>query len=261
MKSVLEQVLADLVAEGDRVEALVASLDENAWRTRTPAVGWTVAHQVGHLAWTDDAALLSATDPDGWAGLLERGASDPGTFVDEAAEELASMAPAELLDRWREGRTRLATVLREHPAGERLAWFGPPMSPTSMATARLMETWAHGLDVADALGATYQPDERLRHIAHLGVRTRDFAFVTHGEQPPGEEFAITLVTPDDEVWNWGPPDAAQGVTGPAYDFCLLVTQRRNRSDLALEAVGPDADHWLDIAQAFAGPPGNGRPPT
>jgi hypothetical protein len=49
------------------------------------------------------------------------------------------------------------------------------------------------------------------------------------------------------------------VTGPALDLCLLATQRRNRADLALVATGPDADAWLDIAQAFAGLPGPGRP--
>jgi hypothetical protein len=48
------------------------------------------------------------------------------------------------------------------------------------------------------------------------------------------------------------------VTGPALDFCLLVTQRRHRDDLALETTGDDAAHWLTIAQAFAGPPGAGR---
>lgn len=57
---------------------------------------------------------------------------------------------------------------------------------------------------------------------------------------------------------YGPEDAAQRVTGPALDFCLLVTQRAHRADLAVRAEGADADRWLDIAQAFAGPAGPGR---
>ena len=186
---------------------------------------------------------------------------DPGAYVDAQAEALSQLTASDLVARWRVGRESLARALREHPPSEKMPWFGPPMSAASMATARLMETWAHGMDVGDALGEAYRPDAAIRHVAHLGVRTRDFAFVAHGEQPPAEEFAITLVTPDDDVWTWGPPDAAQSVTGPAYDFCLLVTQRRHRADLALEAVGADAEHWLDIAQAFAGPPGEGRSPS
>ena len=147
-----------------------------------------------------------------------------------------------------------------YPAGQKMPWFGPPMSPTSMATARFMETWAHGLDVADALGITPERTDRVRQVAHLGVRTRNFAFATHGLDAPAEEFRIELVAPSGDLWVWGPEDAAQRVTGSAYDFCLRVTQRRHRDDLDLRATGPDADRWLDLAQAFAGPPGEGRSP-
>jgi uncharacterized protein (TIGR03084 family) len=123
-----------------------------------------------------------------------------------------------------------------------------------------METWAHGQDVADAVGVVRQPTDRLRHVVRIGVRARDFAFGVHGLTPPSEEFRVELLAPSGELWAYGPEDAPQRVTGPALDFCLLVTQRAHRTDLAVDAVGPDADRWLDIAQAFAGPPGAGRPP-
>jgi uncharacterized protein (TIGR03084 family) len=127
-----------------------------------------------------------------------------------------------------------------------------------MATARLMETWAHGRDVADALGASTDTTERLKHIARLGVRTLDFAYSVNQLTPPAEEFRVELAAPDGTVWAWGPEDATQRVTGPAEDFCLLVTQRVGRDATALRATGPDAEAWLGIAQAFAGPPGAGR---
>jgi uncharacterized protein (TIGR03084 family) len=133
------------------------------------------------------------------------------------------------------------------------------MSASSMATARLMETWAHGLDVADALGVPLRPTERLRHIAWLAVRSRDFAFRVHGRPVPQDPFRVELTAPDGSTWTFGSPEAEQSVTGPALDLCLLATQRRHRGDLALTAVGPEADAWLDVAQAFAGPPGSGRP--
>jgi uncharacterized protein (TIGR03084 family) len=135
------------------------------------------------------------------------------------------------------------------------------MSAASMATARLMETWAHGLDVTDALHLPPSVSGRLRHVAHIGVRTRDFAFRQNGLPPPAEEFRIELSAPDGGTWTWGPEDAAQRVEGPALDFCQRVTQRRHRDDLALRATGEDADLWLDLSQAFAGQPGPGRPPA
>ena len=152
----------------------------------------------------------------------------------------------------------MAAALVSVPAGQKLPWFGPPMGAATMATARLMETWAHGQDIADTLGVRREPTARLRNIAHLGVRTRDFAFIQRGLQPPPAEFRIELVAPDGDLWTWGPSDAAERVTGRALDFCLLAAQRRHRDDLAVEAVGEQADAWLDIAQVFAGPSGPGR---
>ncbi|MFD1814909.1 TIGR03084 family metal-binding protein [Rhodococcus gannanensis] len=254
----LSEVIDDLVAEGDAVDALVADLADDGWRHGTAAAGWTIAHQIGHLAWTDRAALLSVEDPTGFGESLAEAWRNPAGFVDEAAEVEARTPPTELLARWRAGRTALAEALLAVPAGTKLPWYGPPMSPMSMATARLMETWAHGQDVAAAVGVRLAPTSRLRSIAHLGVRTRDFAYSVNELPPPAEEFRVELTGPEGDGWTWGPVDAAQRVTGPALDFCLLVTQRAHRDDLALTTVGEDAAHWLTIAQAFAGPPGAGR---
>lgn len=257
----LDSLLADLAAEGDSLDALVAPLPAARWADPTPAEGWTIAHQISHLAWTDEQAVVAATDAAAFGRLLEQALADPAGYVEAGATEGAGEDPARLLARWREGRRRVVDVLAAVPAGTRLPWFGPPMSAASMATARLMETWAHGEDVADALGERREPTHRLRHVAHIGVRTRDFSFRNRGLEPPAEEFRVVLKGPAGEEWTWGPPDAAQSVTGPALDFCHLVTQRRHRDDLALTAVGADADRWLDIAQAFAGPPGPGRAPA
>jgi uncharacterized protein (TIGR03084 family) len=263
---VFEGVLADLTAEGDRLRAAVAGLDEDCWATPTPAEGWTVATQIAHLLWTDEVAVLAAGSltEDGkraWEEVVLQAIDDPSGYVDKSALELAQLPPADLLARWDAGRTSLADALRAFPAGHKMPWFGPPMSPTSMATARLMETWAHGLDVYDALSSIAEvpePTDRIRHVAHLGVRTRNFAFGTHGLIPPAEEFRVELTAPSGATWTWGPDDAAQQVSGSAYDFCRLVTQRIHRDDTDLVAVGADAEQWLTIAQAFAGPPGEGR---
>ncbi len=257
MTDVLTQVLADLAAEGDRLDALVADLDDAGWRTVTPAPGWDVAAQVAHLAWTDDVARKAATDKDAWDAVVLDAIADPEGYVDREALAIAR-DEADLLGRWRRARTDLRAALTAYPSGQKMPWFGPPMSATSMATARLMETWAHSLDVHEGLGAPVEDTDRIRHVAHLGVRTRNFAYAVHGLDAPAEEFRIDLVAPSDDVWSWGPEDAAQTLTGSAGDFCRLVTQRVHRADTDLVATGPDVDHWLDIAQAFAGQPGEGR---
>jgi len=251
-------MVADLRAESDELDALVAGLPAEDWARPTPATGWTIAHQIGHLLWTDRVALTAVTDEPGFAAVLDEAAKDPTGFADVGAGELAAVPPEELLADWRQTRTRLHDELMVVADGRKLPWFGPPMSAPSMATARLMETWAHGLDVADALGVTRQATARLRSIAHIGVRTRDFAFAINGLAPPADPFRVDLRAPDGTTWSWGPDDAAERVSGPAQDFCMLVTQRRPRSELDVTAVGDDAERWLGIAQAFAGPPGRGR---
>ncbi|MFD7405098.1 TIGR03084 family metal-binding protein [Streptomyces sp. NPDC059866] len=253
-------VFDDLREESEELDALVAELPPEQWRLPTPAPRWSVAHQIAHLAWTDRQAHLAVTDADGFRAAAQKALAAPDTFVDDGADEGAHLPPAELLSRWREGRTALDKALRAAPPGARFPWYGPPMSAASMATGRIMETWAHGQDVADALGVVRPPTDRLRHVVRIGVRARDFAFGVHGLTAPAEEFRVELRSPSGDLWAYGPEDAAQRVTGPALDFCLLVTQRAHRADLALRAEGPDADRWLDIAQAFAGPPGTGRPP-
>lgn len=252
-------MIEDLRAESDELDALVAPLPAEGWATPTPAEGWTIAHQIAHLLWTDRVALISAVDEPRFADVVTEAAANPTGFVDAAADSLvAETNPEDLLADWRTTRAALHDALFHVEPNRKLLWFGPPMSAASMATARLMETWAHGLDVADALGVVRPPTDRLRSIAHLGVRTRDFAFAVHSLPPSHEPFRVELTAPDGSLWTWGPEDAAQRVTGSAVDFCQLVTQRRPRAELDVTASGADAEQWLTIAQAFAGPPGKGR---
>jgi uncharacterized protein (TIGR03084 family) len=254
-------LVADLAAESADLDRVLAALDQQAWATPTPAAGWTVADQVVHLAHFDETATTSALDPDRFrteaAALVAHG----DDFTEVVAQAHRGRAPAELL-RWL--RTARADYLREFGAldpGTTLPWYGPPMSAASSVTARLMETWAHGQDVVDAVGASREPTSRLRHIAHLGVATRGWSHRVHGQDPPTEPVRVELTAPDGSPWTWGPTDATDLVVGPALDFCLLVTQRRHRADLAVVATGHGADHWLDVAQVFAGPPGPGRKPS
>ncbi|RPA57107.1 TIGR03084 family protein [Gordonia oryzae] len=259
--SLVQEVVADLAAASAELDDLVADLDVDEWAIHTPAPGWTIAHQIAHLAWTDEVAAVAATDPEAFSAITREAMTDPTGFVDAAAEQGALKSPADLLAQWRTVRESLGRALLAVPEGTKIPWFGPPMSATSMATARLMETWAHGLDVADALGVTLVPTDRIKAVVHIGVRTRDFAYAVNGKTPPAAPFRFEIVAPSGELWTWGPADATDVVRGPAVDFCELVTQRRAPADLDLQIIGDHAREWSTIAQCFAGPPGGGREPS
>jgi uncharacterized protein (TIGR03084 family) len=124
------------------------------------------------------------------------------------------------------------------------------MSLTSFTTARLMEAWAHGADVRDALHQPIESTDRLRHICHLGVGARTFSFAVHQVPDPGDPVAVVAT---DAGWTWGDPDAANRIEGTALDLALVFTQRRHSSRTTVKPIGPVAEQWLAIAQAFAGP--------
>ena len=249
---------ADLAAETAVTRALVAGLDEPGWHTPTPAAGWDVTDQISHLAYFDEVAVRAAVHPDDFRAELA--AAPQSVNPDAIAARYRDRTGAQLLAWFDGARAGLLDTFATIDPQQRLPWFGPPMSAASSLTARVMETWAHTQDIADALGVTREPTARLRHVAHIGVGARAFSYAARGQAPPSSPVRVELTAPDGTLWTWGPPDAADRVTGTALDFCLLVTQRRHRDDLNLAATGPNAQEWLAIAQAFAGPPGPGRAP-
>jgi uncharacterized protein (TIGR03084 family) len=255
----LGALIEDLAAETVVLREILDPLSDADWLLATPAPGWTIADQVSHLAYIDEVAVMSATDPERFATELARftaGDVDP----DSVAAQYRQLTRGQLSDWFGRARAELLSVFASLDPSARVPWFGPPMSVASSLTARLMETWAHGQDIADAVGARREPTDRLRHVAHIGVGARPFSYVAHRLPVPSEPVRVELTGPSGELWTWGPADAADRVTGPALDFCLLVTQRRHRADTAVRAEGRVAEHWLTIAQAFAGPPGAGREP-
>jgi len=255
----MHRLADDLGAETTVLRALLADLDDAGWDAPTPAAGWAVRDQVSHLAHFDDAAVQSAVDPDAFrtalAAMVETGV-DP----DAVAAGYRGLTPSALLSWFDAARSRLIAVFRDLDPGVRVPWYGPAMSAASSLTARIMETWAHGQDVADTVGVVREPTGRLRHVAHIGVRALPFSYLLRERAVPEVPVRVELAAPDGATWTWGPDDAADRVTGPALDFCLLVTQRRHRDDLALRTTGAVAAEWLAIAQAFAGAPGAGRAP-
>lgn len=260
MPADLHELLTDLAGETQALRDLLLPLDEAGWELPTPSPGWAVRDQVSHLAYFDETATLAAADPEKFraeaAGLTGKGPD----YTEDIARRYCHLPPPDLLAWFDTARDRYLTTLAGTDPSARLPWYGPDMSAASSVTARLMETWAHGQDVADALGVQREPSKRLRHVAYLGVRTFGFSFRLRGQPVPDAPVRVELAGPHGITWAWGPADAADRVTGPALDFCLVVTQRRHLADTALEVHGPVATEWISIAQAFAGAPGPGRRP-
>jgi uncharacterized protein (TIGR03084 family) len=254
----LQRIIADLDEELRSLDELVAGLSTEGWDTPTPAEPWTVRDQISHLAFFDDQAVLAIMYPEGFASSLEQIASNVGEFMSRSVTRGRSMSSAAVLGWWRDSRAAVLRAASEVPEGARIPWFGPPMKPPSFVSARLMETWAHGQDCVDALGATRQPTDRLRHVAHIGVLARGYSYMTNNMAPPDEPVRVELTAPSGEVWTWH--DGVDVVQGSALDFCLVVTRRRNVADTTLVCSGASAQEWMSIAQAYAGPPGSGRRP-
>ncbi len=257
----MRSICDDLAAEHDDLDALVAGLADRQWLIETPSPGWAVRDQISHLWFFDQRAVMALTDPDAFAAdihwLLANGETDA------SIEPGRSTPPTELLRRWRDDRRRLIDIASTLAPSVRVPWYGPAMAARSFITARLMETWAHGQDVADALGVVRRPTARLRHVAHLGVRARPFSYAINNMSLPATDVGVRLVGPDGDVWEWALRSGETPenlVSGSALDFCLVVTQRRHVDDTELSVVGEAALEWIAIAQTFAGAPGPGRQP-
>jgi uncharacterized protein (TIGR03084 family) len=249
----LGALLTDLEHESDDLDAILVTAGPGALGTATPAEGWSVGDTVGHLWFFDREGRRALEDPAGFVAGLDALMADPEGYLDAHLVEIRRLGES-LLASWREERRLIIEALRHVDPAARVPWYGPPMSPMSFATARLMETWAHGQDIADALGAQRVATDRLRHIAHLGVRTRGFSYAVKGRTAPDVPVFVSLTAPSGELWTWGDPQASDQVSGPALDFCLLVAQRRLPDDLDLTVTGDAAADWVAIAQAFAGGP-------
>lgn len=253
----MDRLASDLRDEFEEVMQLAQGTDMGR---QTAAVGWDIRTTVCHLHSTDLSARIAIADPEKFLAERPRRADEFRVMHKRQFQRLAAFSDVELLVAWRVGLEALPDTALAAPAGTKHPWYGPPMGIASSLTARLMEYWAHGEDIADARGMERRPSSRLRHTCHLGVRTYAFSFRNRDLPAPRGEPRVELTSPTGDFWVWGPEDAADAVRGDALDFARLVTQRRHRSDTTLHTKGANADAWLDIAQCFAGPPGAGRAP-
>lgn len=253
----------DLRAEYRELAELCRTLAPAQWRLKSDFYGWTPWDEIAHLCYFDETATLSATDAEGFArdtAALTEVLTTGKEISAIAREKYGHLDGAALLAHWEPIAMRLTDLLAALDPKARLPWYGPSMSARSFASARLMETWAHGQDVWDVVGRERAGAARLKHIAHIGVTTFGWSFVNRKLPVPAVVPFIEIDAPDGESWRWGDPASPEFVRGSALDFCLLVTQRRNLADTGLRYSNGSAREWLAIAQCFAGPPADAPAP-
>lgn len=257
----MKDLIADLAAEQQELDDLVAGLSASQWDLVTPAAPWTIRDTISHLAFFDERQTQAIADPEAFVkDINARLATSNDDYIAIALDRGRSLTPEEVLNWWREARVEELRAFATVDPATPLAWYGPAMKAASAVAARLMETWAHGHDIADALGIRRTPTHRLIPIAELGVKTFSWSFLNRGLVVPEERVRVALTDSDgiEEVWN--PQVTGNSITGPVEDFCLVVAQRRHVDDTDLVMRGEVARQWMEVAQVFAGPPGPGRPP-
>jgi uncharacterized protein (TIGR03084 family) len=248
-----------LDAECDALDQVLDGLSLADWNLQTPAPGWTITHQVAHLAATFQLAGLAASDPEAFRALLATLDRSFEANVLQAMKRYLSDPTDVLMQRWREERAYTSKALAA-VEDELVPWLVNPLPPAVLAVAGMMEAFAHGQDIYDSVGVHPERSDRIRFLVEFAIRTWTFGYLARNEPVPDVEFRYELVSPTGQSWTFGPADAGERITGSAVDFCLLATRRRHRADLDLIATGEHADHWLDIAQCYRGPAGAGRRP-
>ena len=243
-------VFDDLAAEQERLEGILGGLDEAQWMSASGAAGWTVADVVLHLAQSEESVVATVSGADLRAGQRDRA----GGTVDELMAELVRAqrgpAPGAVFGRWQRARRAALDALRAADPDRPLPWVAAPVKPATLATTRLAEHWAHGLDVTGPLGIEFPDTGRLRHVAWLAHRTLPYAMTRAGEQPA--QVWCELTAPDGtSVWQFGPPDAESAIAGPAGDFCRVAAQRLAPADSRLTANGPHGATALRVIRTYA----------
>jgi uncharacterized protein (TIGR03084 family) len=256
----MKDLCRELALEHAALDEMVKDLSDSKWDMITPFDDWTIRQEICHLAYFDGKAVLAATDRDGFqTDMLEilEGVTSVDDFLAKTVKDLMKLSSQDLMNFWINERTKLINTIEVLDRQDKIVWYGPPMTAESFVIARMMETWAHGQDIADALKIKRTPTDRLKHIAHLGVKTFGWSYKNRGLEKPSEQVSVELKSPSGEIWQWNPEQTDNLITGSAEDFCLVVAQRRHIDDTRLVANGPIAREWMTLAQVFAGPAENG----
>jgi uncharacterized protein (TIGR03084 family) len=246
-------IFDDLAAEEQRLDSILASLDDAQWASPSGAAGWSVADVVLHLAQSEEAVVANTAGDRPASSAPSLTNRPDGLSVDEFAEQAVRAertGPGLILRRWREASGAALAALRSADPAQPLRWVESPLKPATLATTRLAEHWAHGLDITGPLGIDFPDTGRLRHIAWLAHRTLPYAFALTGQEPA--EVSCELTAPDGvTIWRFGPPEAGSVISGPAGEFCRIAVRRLAPEQSGLQTTGPHAHAALQVIRTYA----------
>jgi uncharacterized protein (TIGR03084 family) len=242
----VREILSDLVAEQQFLDQSLQRIPIKLWDKVTPAKPWTVRDTIAHLA---DFAELAADALTGGDRVKEyQNATDLDALRQRAIEKGRSMRPQDVIEWWRAGRAKVVEPLSHMSADDRVEWIAGDMSAKTFATFRLMETWAHGLDIYQALDIEVEDTPRIRHVCWLGWKTLPYAFKNAGlDYSP---IRVEVIGPGYAKWVYGPEDAEDVIKGPASDWARIVVRRLPPDKARLKVTGEAAAKALEVAQAF-----------
>ncbi|MBT8206994.1 MAG: maleylpyruvate isomerase family mycothiol-dependent enzyme [Acidimicrobiia bacterium] len=252
----MREILADLVAEQQALDQYLQRIRERDWNAPTPAKGWDVRATVSHLAYTENFAGQAMEH--GQSVIDDANITDIDEWTARGVNEGKDKRYQEVIEWWRHGRAAVVDQLYRRLPSDRVPWVYGDMSAKSLATMRLMETWAHGLDIKDAVPVKISEDEedptadtpRLRHVAWLAHRTLPRAFELAGEEYPASGIRVELVGPNYARWVYGPEDSEHVIKGIAGDFCRVAVCRMSADDTGLKAISESAETALRVIKAY-----------
>ncbi len=247
--SVMSEAVALLAEEQAELEKVLQGRSDEEWLTPTPAVGWDVRDQVSHLADTEEIAYDTSTGGPRQLNAEALSFTSPDAFTESGCDKGRKMKGPEVLEWWVRGAARTRGTLAHKDPKERIPW-GLGMAARSFVSARLMETWAHGLDVRAALGEPPNITPRLRDVAWLIFRALPYGFSHAKREMPIGTLRMELDF-NGERWDFGPDQADSLITGDAGEFCRVGVQRMKLADATtLKAEGNLAEQALQVARAF-----------
>ena len=250
----MDQICDDIAAETRALSSVVEDLTEDQWRAPTVAEGWDSHETILHLGATDWICYLTLVNPKLFVDIRTQLSKGETSVHKAVGPHVRGLQGSELWEWFLTGRSEMLRALGDTDPKARITWLGPDIGARSLATSRLLETWTHSHDLADSFGIQYPRTNRLRHIAHIGVVTREFSYVNQGLTPPKEPVRVELVSPNGDQWSWGPDDATNKVSANAYEFCKVITRRIPVAESAVETHGVLAQKWMEIAQPWIEPP-------
>lgn len=240
-------VFEDLEAEEDRLETILEDLTDEAWHHESAAAGWCVTDVVLHLAQSEEI-VVSSSRSGGSSLRVDDDARELDAIMDSMVRAERS-SPKAAFDRWRKARREALQILRQADPHTTIPWATNPLRPATLATTRLAEHWAHGIDITTPLGIAFEDTDRLRHIAWLAHRSLPYSFALAGQEPV--EVHCQLSSHRGETWEFGSREALSWITGPAGDFCRVGAQRMAVGASRLVASGPHGHLALQFLRNYA----------